>query len=74
MGQYFGRETVSIIQACERARVSRRTVYNWLVEGKVQFVRTAGGSVRILADTLPRPVARARPHVHHPPRGDTTSA
>ena len=64
MGQYFGRETISILQACERARVSRRTIYNWLVEGKVQFVRTAGGAIRILADTPPRPAARAQP-----PRG-----
>ena len=32
--------------------VSRRTIYNWIAGGKVQYVRTAGGSVRIFADTL----------------------
>lgn len=44
--------TLSVMQACEEAGVSRRTIYNWLAAGKVQYVRTAGGSVRILADTL----------------------
>jgi excisionase family DNA binding protein len=32
--------------------VSRRTIYNWIASGKIQYVRTAGGSVRIFADTL----------------------
>jgi excisionase family DNA binding protein len=46
------RKTVSIPQACELVGVSRRTIYNWLASGKVQYVRTAGGSVRIFVDTL----------------------
>lgn len=49
------RATVSIKRACALAGVSRRTVYVWMDEGKVQFVRTAGGSVRIFADSLFRP-------------------
>jgi excisionase family DNA binding protein len=32
--------------------VSRRTIYNWIASGKVEYVRTAGGSVRIFVDTL----------------------
>jgi len=32
--------------------VSRRTIYNWMAAGKVQYVRTAGGAVRIFEDTL----------------------
>jgi len=32
--------------------VSRRTIYNWISAGKVEYVRTAGGSIRIFADTL----------------------
>jgi predicted site-specific integrase-resolvase len=32
--------------------VSRRTIYNWIAAGKVEYVRTAGGSIRIFADTL----------------------
>jgi excisionase family DNA binding protein len=40
------------MKACEVVGVSRRTIYNWMAGGKVQFVRTAGGSVRIYADSL----------------------
>jgi excisionase family DNA binding protein len=46
------RKTVSIPRACELVGVSRRTIYNWMAGGKVEYVRTAGGSVRIFADTL----------------------
>jgi excisionase family DNA binding protein len=46
------RKTVSIPRACEIVGVSRRTIYNWIAGGKVQYVRTAGGSVRIFEDTL----------------------
>ena len=46
------RKTVSIMKACELVGVSRRTIYNWISSGKVEYVRTAGGSVRIFADTL----------------------
>lgn len=46
------RETTSILKACELVGVSRRTIYNWISSGKVEYVRTAGGSVRIFVDTL----------------------
>jgi excisionase family DNA binding protein len=46
------RKTVSIPRACELVGVSRRTIYNWISGGKVQYIRTAGGSVRIFEDTL----------------------
>lgn len=46
------RKTVSIPRACDVVGVSRRTIYNWMASGKVQYVRTAGGSVRIFVDTL----------------------
>ena len=42
------RKTVSIPRACELVGVSRRTIYNWLAGGKVEYVRTAGGSVGFL--------------------------
>jgi excisionase family DNA binding protein len=42
----------NIAQACAIARVSRRTIYYWMQLGKVEYVRTAGGQVRIFADTL----------------------
>ena len=46
------RKTLSIAKACELVGVSRRTIYNWIAGGKVEYVRTAGGSVRIFVDTL----------------------
>ena len=46
------RQTLSIMKACELVGVSRRTIYNWIAGGKVEYVRTAGGSVRIFVDTL----------------------
>ena len=46
------RKTISIMKACELVGVSRRTIYNWIGSGKIEYVRTAGGSVRIFTDTL----------------------
>ncbi len=40
------------MKACELVGVSRRTIYNWIASGKIEYVRTAGGSVRIFIDTL----------------------
>ena len=55
------RQTLSIMKACEVVGVSRRTIYNWISAGKVEYVRTAGGSIRIFADSLWRdPVRPAR--------------
>jgi len=57
------RQTLSIMKACELVGVSRRTIYNWIASGKVEYVRTAGGSVRIFADSLwrsPNEPSRAR--------------
>jgi excisionase family DNA binding protein len=51
------RQTLSIMKACEVVGVSRRTIYNWISAGKVEYVRTAGGSIRIFADTLWRDAA-----------------
>jgi excisionase family DNA binding protein len=46
------RQTLSIMKACEVVGVSRRTIYNWISAGKVEYIRTAGGSIRIFADSL----------------------
>jgi excisionase family DNA binding protein len=46
------RKTIPIMKACELVGVSRRTIYNWLSSGKIEYVRTAGGSVRIFVDSL----------------------
>jgi excisionase family DNA binding protein len=48
-------ERDTIRKAQELVGVSRRTIYNWINAGRVDYVRTAGGSVRIFADSLWRP-------------------
>lgn len=52
--EIFDRPRLNIAQACEVVGVSRRTIYNWIHLGKVEVVRTAGGALRIYADTLLR--------------------
>lgn len=47
-----GREALTIDQACRRVRVSRRTMYVWVAKNKVQWVRLAGGRLRIFTDSL----------------------
>lgn len=54
-------KTVNISEAMQLAGVTRRTIYNWLDSGKVQYVRTAGGSIRIFAETLFRQATRRDP-------------
>jgi excisionase family DNA binding protein len=49
------RPTVSIPRACELVSVCRRTIYNWIAAGKVEYKRTAGGAIRIYTDSLWRP-------------------
>lgn len=45
-------QTINIDQACQQVGVSRRTIYNWIAAGKVKYLRTAGGSIRIFPSTL----------------------
>lgn len=47
--------TLSIMQAAAAAGVSRRSIYNWLKAGKLRWIRTAGGAIRIYEDSLFRP-------------------
>jgi excisionase family DNA binding protein len=55
------RQTLSIMKACEVVGVSRRTIYNWISAGKVEYLRTAGGSIRIFADSLWRDATMVPP-------------
>jgi excisionase family DNA binding protein len=48
-----GRAVMTIREAVMVWRVTRRTIYNWMDTGKIEFIRTAGGSPRIFADSLP---------------------
>ncbi len=44
--------SVSLEQACQVLQVSRRTVYNWIREGRLRTIRTLGGSQRVLVESL----------------------
>jgi excisionase family DNA binding protein len=44
--------SVSLDQACQVLQVSRRTVYNWIREGRLRTIRTLGGSQRVLIESL----------------------
>ena len=44
--------SVSIDQAAALLSVSRRTIYNRIREGRLQTIRTIGGSQRVLVDSL----------------------
>jgi excisionase family DNA binding protein len=46
--------TLSIKEAAALAQVSRRTIYHWLRADKLQYLRTAGGAVRIVPASLYR--------------------
>jgi excisionase family DNA binding protein len=56
------RQTVSIMKACEVIGVSRRTIYNWTSAGEVDYLRTAGGAIRIFTDSLWREPSVQRDH------------
>jgi excisionase family DNA binding protein len=48
---HLGR-SVSLEQAAAALNVSRRTVYNWIRDGRLQTIRTLGGSQRVLLESL----------------------
>ena len=48
---HLGR-SVTIDQAAELLKVSRRTIYNRIRDGKLQTIRTIGGSQRVLVSSL----------------------
>ena len=44
--------SVSLDHAAELLGVSRRTIYNRIREGRLQTIRTLGGSQRVLVDSM----------------------
>ncbi len=44
--------SVSMDRACELLGVSRRTIYYWIKDGRLQTRRTPMGSQRVLLDSL----------------------
>ena len=51
--------SVSLDHAAELLGVSRRTIYNRIREGRLQTIRTLGGSQRVLLESLNGPRDRA---------------
>jgi len=44
--------SISLDHAAELLAVSRRTIYNRIREGRLQTIRTRGGSQRVLLDSV----------------------
>jgi excisionase family DNA binding protein len=44
--------SLSLDQAAEQLGVSRRTIYNRIREGRLQTIRTRGGSQRVLIESV----------------------
>ncbi|HEX3704667.1 MAG TPA: helix-turn-helix domain-containing protein [Vicinamibacterales bacterium] len=60
--------SVSLDHAAELLGVSRRTIYNRIREGRLQTIRTLGGSQRVLLDSVvvdERAQAADRPAIAH---------
>ena len=54
--------SVSIDQAAEQLNVSRRTIYNRIRDGRLQTIRTIGGSQRVLVESIHNPGFRPQPY------------
>ena len=46
------RRSVSLVHAATMLGVSRRTIYNRIRDGRLQTIRTLGGSQRVLLDSV----------------------
>ena len=68
-GPRIGR-SVSIDHAAELLRVSRRTIYNRIREGRLQTIRTIGGSQRVLLESVEEMRNRASVPARCENRGD----
>jgi len=55
--------SVLIDRACGLLGVSKRTIYYWIREGRLQTIRTRGGSQRILLASIERLPRKAGRHV-----------
>ena len=52
--------SISLQHAAQMLRVSRRTIYYRIREGRLQTIRTLGGSQRVLLDSVEELVAFSR--------------
>jgi excisionase family DNA binding protein len=62
----IGRRSVLIDQAVAMLGVSRRTVYYWIHQGRLQTIRTRCGSQRVLLSSMAS--------LHHSPEPAETAA
>jgi excisionase family DNA binding protein len=53
--------SVSIDQAAQLLNLSRRTIYNRIRDGRLQTIRTLGGSQRVLVESLQEHGFRPQP-------------
>jgi excisionase family DNA binding protein len=60
---------LSINDAAQKAGVSRRTIYHWMEQHKIECVKTAGGQIRIVEASL----WRQKSGEHWTPGGVTPS-
>ena len=58
--------SVSIDQAAVLMNVSRRTIYNRIRDGRLQTIRTIGGSQRVLVESLHHLGLRPQPFSSSP--------
>lgn len=56
--------SVSLDHAAQLLGVSRRTIYNRIREGRLQTIRTIGGSQRVLVDSMHSAVSDAMAGTH----------
>jgi predicted site-specific integrase-resolvase len=50
--QVFGRPVLTVTQVQELYCVTRRTVYNWMSTGKIEWALSPGGRRYIFADSV----------------------
>jgi excisionase family DNA binding protein len=70
--------SVSLDHAAQLLGVSRRTIYNRIRDGRLQTIRTLGGSQRVLVESFGQGARliddeRARPRVEPPAAGPLAS-
>jgi len=53
----FGRRMITIREATRVCKMSKKTIYNWMNRGWIEWVKTAGGRRRVLLDSLTRHVS-----------------
>ena len=53
--------SVSLREAAEALSVSVRTIYNWIRVGRLETIRTLGGSQRVITESLHRCGRRLKP-------------